>query len=382
MNWLNFLSVVAILVIIYMFKTMNWETIEQVQPFTVKKNPLKKKCSEVKIIPTVKHAVLVNPYKSAPATETTVELADTKRYNKDYAELYSLVDNWYVQNIFNKGNLPVEHTQGMEVGFVYNIAKNLLYRIHKMTKTSYKLLNVTNLHKYETDDQIEYVFTIVLQKETPESTKTKVVLTISALQDKWFYEHDFFNPDKVVQLDIIPKPKNIAKHINAQGAEKMDKEIKESQDQSTIYVEKFAKHMPIIIEQIFIVGYIDNDDSMYYKNITGPVKYDSLYAFQDLDINQTLDPEYVRREMLQHKKLNDKESEPCNVITDEKCYGFYDRRYYEKDKPCNANIDYEHDNPEDICTKFGTEMIEDNVIQEKRAALVNNVTFRGAEIQR
>jgi hypothetical protein len=255
-------------------------------------------------------------------------------YHQDYTDMLSLIWKWNSTDKFNRGNFPVKHVKGEDSGYLFQIGKLIIEKIQKLSKSSYKIIDIKNTNKFETGDQLRYVFDMVLQKETPTVSKDKIIITFSVLEDKIYYDHNLLN-----------------KHNQIRSKER------DNLAQTEIIVDKGVDRVPLTIESMTVRGYL-RQDSLFYNDISGPVDYKQYYAFEDMEMDKMLSTDYVEEQLYKHKILQNKETDPCNILINQDCKGFYDDAYYTKeDKKCKE-VDYNIDLPMSICTSFGTEMVE------------------------
>lgn len=266
----------------------------------------------------------------AVTRDVQLDFYPNNQYHPDYTDILSIIQNWTKTDKFNSANLPVREVQGTEVRTVWPLAEKLVYSIEKRAGVGLHLIEVGNIHQYETEVQVRYVFDMVLQRDAPEPSNTKIIINIVALQDEEANEDDFFVPDNMVfTID--------------------NKQI--------LFWDTGMKS--VIIEDLYIVGYISPGNKKYAE-IGGLEKIadNKYHKFDRIEENgdEITDPEYVRQEVIKHKKLQNEEQRYCNVLLDEDCRDFFDQDFYEA--PVGPNTPDIDDIPDRVCTKMGTELYD------------------------
>jgi len=145
--------------------------------------------------------------------------------------------------------------------------------IHKpisVRKSNVKLISIDKIQKYETEDEIRYIITLILQKE---NIKDQIILKISLTQDKSMVndENNFFKSHTIV--------------------------------------------MKTMIERIDIVGYLSNegiDDKQNYL-----LTKDNYFGVDNLEHNNMTDPQYILDQLSKKHLKTQKEMEFRNSLLDE-----------------------------------------------------------------
>jgi len=222
-------------------------------------------------------------------------LNNTEALHNEYKELVGLIENYYDAARFNVINLPVEGPLHIEKRNVFEMARKFIKLLQNKTGTSYKIEDITNSYKYKTDKETKFIFDIVLKKETPKESSTKIVLNVSLVRDNWTDQTKFFKG-----------------------------EVYETETR---------------IEYIYIAGFVSKDNQFIQEYDSAYDKRQSdFYAFEQLEDDILMDKDCVKRIVDQKKREHLDEVDTRNTNYDEDGKGFYDRDFLE--------------------TKFGTSMIE------------------------
>lgn len=254
----------------------------------------------------------------------TTNVGRNNMYHPDYPELYTYTQNLKRTDEFNAGNMPVQH-YNISKNKVFSMARDVLYHLQKKTKSSYHLCDVSNTHLYKTKNQNRYVFDMILQKETPTASDSKIILNIMTLEDTDFHEDDFFKPNVRVPEGRVFGESDIA---------------------------------PIMVESVLIVGFI-NKDNPFINDIDGLTNDDAHYEFQRdyEDHNEITSPEVIRQEVINQKRMHNNEMRYVTGDNLDKDTVYYDPDYYE----IPVGI-YKKDGDDEnfgFGTRFGTTMYEE-----------------------
>ena len=143
-------------------------------------------------------------------------------------------------------------------------------------KSFLKIVKITHVQKYETDDEIKYVIDIVIQKQNVDD---QLVIKVSFVQDK--------------------RPLN---------------------DENNFFITKNVE-MKVIIEDLFVEGVLSkdgNDARLQFDN--QPEKF---YDYNALEYNNMTDPKYIQKILTQKYKTRTEEMEQRNAMLDEEGRGFH-----------------------------------------------------------
>jgi hypothetical protein len=139
-----------------------------------------------------------------------------------------------------------------------------------------KLISIQLVQKYETEDEIKYLCEIILQKE---NVQDQIIIKTSFVQDKRpLYDENNFNIISKVELRVI-------------------------------------------IEDIFIVGYLSKDGSdakLQYDN--DAVKF---FNYDDMEQNNMTDPKKIQKILLKKYKQRTQEMQQRNALLDEEGQTFH-----------------------------------------------------------
>lgn len=144
-------------------------------------------------------------------------------------------------------------------------------------KSFVKLIAITHLQKYETEDEIKYSPEIVIQKNNVED---QMILKVSFIQDK--------------------RPLN---------------------DENNFFTKKNIE-MKIIIEDIFIVGYLSkycND----FNLATDELEKEKYFDFNQMEHNLLLDPKIIQKVLLENYKQKSEEINNRNALLDDEGQDFH-----------------------------------------------------------
>jgi len=160
----------------------------------------------------------------------------------------------------------VQKSLGLPNSIYENSAKNDLV----------KLIGINYVQKYETEDEIKYVIELVIQKI---NITDQMIIKSSFVQDKRLLndENNFFVNSKI--------------------------------------------EMRIIIEDVFIVGYLSN------KGPDSKQQYDSdkekFYDYNTLEHNNMTSPKYIQKILMDKYKQRTEEMDQRNALLDEEGRGFH-----------------------------------------------------------
>jgi len=143
-------------------------------------------------------------------------------------------------------------------------------------KNIVKLINITLVQKYETEDELKYSCDIVLQKN---GVDDQIILKTDFVQDKrpLIDENNFF----------------VTKNID----------------------------LKIIIENIFIVGYLSkegNDSRLLFDK-----DMNKMYDYNQLEYNNMTDPKYIQKILMEKYRNRTQEMEQRNALLDEEGQEFH-----------------------------------------------------------
>lgn len=143
-------------------------------------------------------------------------------------------------------------------------------------KNKVKLININRLQKYETEDEIKYSIEMVLQKPNVED---QIVIKGEFVQDK--------------------RPLN---------------------DENNFFVTKNID-MKVIIEDIFILGYLSNYGNDARLQFDGDKE--KFYDYNILEYNNMTDPKLIQRILMEKYKDRTEEMEQRNAMLDEEGQNFH-----------------------------------------------------------
>jgi hypothetical protein len=141
---------------------------------------------------------------------------------------------------------------------------------------SVKLVQIRYVQKYETEDEIKYVIDFVLQKN---NVSDQIVLKASFVQDK--------------------------RTLN---------------DENNFFVTKNVK-MQIIIEDLYIVGYLSNQGLDSRKDYDGD--NEKYYDYNIMEKNNLTDPKYIQKVLMDKYRIRTEEMEQRNAMLDEEGQNFH-----------------------------------------------------------
>ena len=136
-------------------------------------------------------------------------------------------------------------------------------------KQPIKLIDVTEVQKYETEDEVKYSIDMVLQKKNVED---QMILKISFVQDK-----------------------------------------RPLRDENNFFVTHTVE-LRVVIEEAFILGYLSkegNDAQLLYDN-----QAEKFYDYNQLEYNNLTDPKYIQKILLEKYNQRSQEMEQRNALLD------------------------------------------------------------------
>lgn len=143
-------------------------------------------------------------------------------------------------------------------------------------KSGIRLISVTYVQKYETDDEIKYSCDIVLQKYNVED---QIILKAGFVQDK-----------------------------------------RTLRDENNFFVTTNVE-MKVMIEDVYIVGYMSRDGNDAKLTFDGDEE--KFYDYNQLEYNNMTDPKYVQKILMQKYKQRTEEMEQRNAMLDEEGQAFH-----------------------------------------------------------
>lgn len=144
-------------------------------------------------------------------------------------------------------------------------------------KSFLNLIDIQKIQKYETEDEIKYKIKMILQKQNVDD---QIVITATFLLDKKIIKKEelFFKKNKNIDLNVI-------------------------------------------IEHIFVDGYLSNDGEDMKKQFDGQDK--KWYDYNNLEKNNLTDPKYVQKVLLEQYNKRSFEMEKRNSLLDEEGQDFH-----------------------------------------------------------
>ena len=144
------------------------------------------------------------------------------------------------------------------------------------SKALVKLIDIQNIEKYETEDEIKYNIKIVIQKLNVDD---QMIIKSSFIQDKRpLHDENNFLENKTVKL-------------------------------------------PMIIEDIFVIGYLSNEGDDKTKQYDGD--NEKWFDYDKLEKNNMTDPKYIQNILMEKYKEKAQEMEHRNVLLDEEGQDFH-----------------------------------------------------------
>lgn len=234
------------------------------------------------------------------AIETTV------KYHPDYKEILALIDGVFDRVRFNYTNLPAYGPVNLEKREVFQIVTKFVRMLGIKTACSYKIVDISNSYKWKTDKETKFVFDLVLQKELPLQSQSKIVLNVSLIQENWVDELRFFK------------------------GEIFDQETR--------------------MEYMTVVGYV-NPDNVFVQEYGSAYDRKELASYESLEGDMIMGQECIDRILKAKKKEYINEMEGRNTFYDENGKSYFNRDIIEK------GFDPRRVDPSQAGVKFGTEMV-------------------------
>jgi hypothetical protein len=129
----------------------------------------------------------------------------------DYLEVLEILKNAASsEQLFNPAAIPVTNKGRADKRDVYEYANKFVYRLSTKSKVGLGMLDILRVYRWATEDQTRYEFDLVLQRDTPEPSKTKMILRVCMVLDYTQADDEKFFDDYLLSNKATPKLESAA----------------------------------------------------------------------------------------------------------------------------------------------------------------------------